>query len=181
MPRVILSVCSFTRLLFVVLYHIGAFRITGWFKLLDSANGSQRNVPIVPEEVQQEIIATANDAAVDVVMDSLGSFRIVRDPTKARPQQRATPSIPTPTAPVVATPTTPAVVAAPEPPPSRPVASIMREVRQYSTADFEFLKVLGQGSYGKVFLAALHEDDGNLYAVKVLSKANVLYVWCLWA
>lgn len=44
-----------------------------------------------------------------------------------------------------------------------------------SAAQFELLKVLGQGSFGKVFLARKIEgsDSGNLYAIKVLKKATL--------
>ena len=40
---------------------------------------------------------------------------------------------------------------------------------------FELLKVLGQGSFGKVFLVKkiTGEDTGRLYAMKVLKKATL--------
>ena len=40
--------------------------------------------------------------------------------------------------------------------------------------DFQLLKVLGRGSFGKVFLVRLlGEVDGSVYAMKVLAKATV--------
>uniref|UniRef100_U6CT50 Ribosomal protein S6 kinase n=1 Tax=Neovison vison TaxID=452646 RepID=U6CT50_NEOVI len=40
---------------------------------------------------------------------------------------------------------------------------------------FELLKVLGQGSFGKVFLVrkVTRPDSGHLYAMKVLKKATL--------
>ncbi|XP_020838863.1 ribosomal protein S6 kinase alpha-1 isoform X2 [Phascolarctos cinereus] len=42
-------------------------------------------------------------------------------------------------------------------------------------SQFELLKVLGQGSFGKVFLVRkiTHPDNGHLYAMKVLKKATL--------
>jgi serum/glucocorticoid-regulated kinase 3 len=40
-------------------------------------------------------------------------------------------------------------------------------------SDFEFLKVIGKGSFGKVFLAR-HRTEDVLYAIKVLSKSQIL-------
>ena len=44
-----------------------------------------------------------------------------------------------------------------------------------SATDFELVKVLGQGSFGKVFLARKIEGQnvGNLYAIKVLKKETL--------
>eukprot|EP00735_Rhodelphis_limneticus_P014091 TRINITY_DN807_c0_g1::TRINITY_DN807_c0_g1_i1::g.25283::m.25283 TRINITY_DN807_c0_g1::TRINITY_DN807_c0_g1_i1::g.25283 ORF type:complete len:395 (+),score=100.76,sp/P54644/KRAC_DICDI/51.80/2e-122,Pkinase/PF00069.20/1.7e-73,Pkinase_Tyr/PF07714.12/9.7e-31,Pkinase_C/PF00433.19/5.7e-11,Kinase-like/PF14531.1/5.2e+02,Kinase-like/PF14531.1/0.00044,APH/PF01636.18/0.042,Kdo/PF06293.9/0.11 TRINITY_DN807_c0_g1_i1:85-1185(+) len=39
--------------------------------------------------------------------------------------------------------------------------------------DFELIKVIGKGSYGKVMLVK-KKDTGRLYAMKVLKKANIL-------
>ncbi|KAK2194114.1 hypothetical protein NP493_2g08007 [Ridgeia piscesae] len=39
--------------------------------------------------------------------------------------------------------------------------------------DFEFLKMIGKGSFGKVLLAR-HKMEGRLYAVKVLNKSHIL-------
>lgn len=47
--------------------------------------------------------------------------------------------------------------------------------KRVSQEDFELLKMLGQGSFGKVFLVAKKggRDDGRLYAMKVLTKATL--------
>uniref|UniRef100_A0A673M149 Serine/threonine-protein kinase Sgk1-like n=1 Tax=Sinocyclocheilus rhinocerous TaxID=307959 RepID=A0A673M149_9TELE len=42
-----------------------------------------------------------------------------------------------------------------------------------SVADFYYLKVIGTGSFGKVFLAT-HRENGRYYAVKVLQKHIIL-------
>ena len=39
-------------------------------------------------------------------------------------------------------------------------------------SDFEFLKVIGKGSFGKVFVARL-KSDRRIYAVKVLHKEQI--------
>ena len=40
-------------------------------------------------------------------------------------------------------------------------------------SDFEFLKVIGKGSFGKVLLAR-HRAEGKLYAIKVLQKQAIM-------
>lgn len=46
--------------------------------------------------------------------------------------------------------------------------------------DFDLLKMLGQGSFGKVFLVRKKEgrDQGQLYAMKVLKKATLKGAFC---
>jgi serum/glucocorticoid-regulated kinase 2 len=42
-----------------------------------------------------------------------------------------------------------------------------------SIKDFSILKVIGKGSYGKVFLVKKN-DDQKVYAMKVLKKKNMI-------
>ncbi|XP_078486934.1 serine/threonine-protein kinase Sgk2 [Ciona intestinalis] len=44
---------------------------------------------------------------------------------------------------------------------------------QARPGDFDYLKVIGKGSFGKVLLAK-HRHDGNFYAVKVLQKRSIM-------
>ena len=39
-------------------------------------------------------------------------------------------------------------------------------------SDFDYLKTIGKGSFGKVYLA-VHKAEGKAYAVKVLGKAHI--------
>ncbi|KAL7668189.1 hypothetical protein ACOME3_008903 [Neoechinorhynchus agilis] len=46
------------------------------------------------------------------------------------------------------------------------------EVKHMSPSDFEFLKTVGKGSYGKVFMAR-HIAEQKIYAIKVLDKSHI--------
>lgn len=48
-----------------------------------------------------------------------------------------------------------------------------KEKKGVKPSDFEFLKVIGKGSFGKVLLAK-HKVEKNVYAVKVLQKKMIL-------
>eukprot|EP00029_Vermamoeba_vermiformis_P002869 TRINITY_DN13238_c0_g1_i1.p1 TRINITY_DN13238_c0_g1~~TRINITY_DN13238_c0_g1_i1.p1 ORF type:complete len:446 (-),score=139.44 TRINITY_DN13238_c0_g1_i1:132-1469(-) len=45
--------------------------------------------------------------------------------------------------------------------------------KNVSIADFDFLTVIGQGSFGKV-VQARHKSTGNIYAMKILDKKNIV-------
>ncbi|XP_046353959.1 ribosomal protein S6 kinase alpha-1-like [Haliotis cracherodii] len=55
------------------------------------------------------------------------------------------------------------------------LTTVKKEGVKADPVDFELLKVLGQGSFGKVFLVRkiTGEDAGTLYAMKVLKKATL--------
>lgn len=47
------------------------------------------------------------------------------------------------------------------------------ELEHAKASDFEFLKMIGKGSFGKVLLAK-HKKEGQTYAIKVLAKKMIL-------
>uniref|UniRef100_H2LYY9 non-specific serine/threonine protein kinase n=2 Tax=Oryzias latipes TaxID=8090 RepID=H2LYY9_ORYLA len=53
------------------------------------------------------------------------------------------------------------------------LGSVNTDSPQVTPSDFEFLKVIGSGTFGKVLLAR-HRKQGGLYAVKVLQKQMVI-------
>uniref|UniRef100_A0A3Q3DF48 Ribosomal protein S6 kinase n=1 Tax=Hippocampus comes TaxID=109280 RepID=A0A3Q3DF48_HIPCM len=57
-----------------------------------------------------------------------------------------------------------------------PVANLTGHVERVGIENFELLKVLGTGAYGKVFLVrkVSGHDAGKLYAMKVLKKATIV-------
>ncbi|GAB1610044.1 serine/threonine-protein kinase Sgk1-like isoform X4 [Argonauta hians] len=56
---------------------------------------------------------------------------------------------------------------------SNPVNLGPSEKPSVRPSDFEFLKVIGKGSFGKVLLAR-HRTEGKIYAIKVLQKKAVM-------
>ena len=56
---------------------------------------------------------------------------------------------------------------------SQPLANQTKISEQASLKDFQILKLLGQGSYGKVLLVKKTTELNELYAMKVLSKAEI--------
>ena len=122
-------------------------RLAGWFKLLDMKNGAERCEPVLPpdEEAALERSVTAVAGEVKFVSDALGSYRIVRDPTAVHAHAHAHDGD---ACDVAAKSKRPASVRQGRRSSFRtPAASA---ARKYGSADFNFLKVLGQGSYGKV-------------------------------
>uniref|UniRef100_A0A8W8L4N2 Protein kinase domain-containing protein n=1 Tax=Magallana gigas TaxID=29159 RepID=A0A8W8L4N2_MAGGI len=47
------------------------------------------------------------------------------------------------------------------------------EKKTVKPSDFEFLKVIGKGSFGRVLLAR-NKNEGNIYAIKVLQKQAIM-------
>uniref|UniRef100_A0A1A8S077 Serine/threonine-protein kinase sgk-1 n=2 Tax=Nothobranchius rachovii TaxID=451742 RepID=A0A1A8S077_9TELE len=56
---------------------------------------------------------------------------------------------------------------------SATLSSANTETSQMRPSDFDYLKVIGQGSFGKVLLAR-HRKQGDYYAVKVLQKQMII-------
>ncbi|XP_067366786.1 serine/threonine-protein kinase Sgk2b isoform X2 [Channa argus] len=53
------------------------------------------------------------------------------------------------------------------------VSSVNMETSEIKPSDFDYLKVIGKGSFGKVLLAR-HRKQGGYYAVKVLQKQTIV-------
>jgi serine/threonine protein kinase len=53
------------------------------------------------------------------------------------------------------------------------VEETQQKTGRVSKKDFQMLSVIGKGSYGKVLLVKKN-DSGELYALKVLKKAEIL-------
>ena len=53
------------------------------------------------------------------------------------------------------------------------VEETQKKTGSVSKKDFQMLSVIGKGSYGKVLLVKKN-DTGELYALKVLKKAEIL-------
>ena len=54
-----------------------------------------------------------------------------------------------------------------------PVEPAVKEAKQLTIEDFDLLKVIGQGSFGKV-MQVRKKDTGMIYAMKVLKKAELV-------
>lgn len=50
---------------------------------------------------------------------------------------------------------------------------IVNKNQKPQPADFEFMKIIGKGSFGKVYLAK-HKSENKVYAIKVISKQMIL-------
>jgi serum/glucocorticoid-regulated kinase 2 len=53
------------------------------------------------------------------------------------------------------------------------VTILSSDGKQLTENDFEIIKVLGRGAFGKVILTQ-KKDDGELYAVKIMNKGDVI-------
>ena len=173
----------------------------GWYKLLDEVKGQYQNIPyrhnrpIVapvlagagtrsrgaspnpspktsrsssPERFHTNPFAAA--AAAGPALTVPGSSQVPPPlPKSVPPQARAAPA-PAPT-PAPAAPPTPAAAAPAKSAPPPPRAATPAEK---VTADtFNYLKVLGQGSFGKVVMAE-HKKSGEVFAIKIIKKESVL-------
>lgn len=56
----------------------------------------------------------------------------------------------------------------------QPAETTRASLKKYSLDDFNFLKVLGKGSFGKVMLAEKKGCGDEVYAIKVLKKDVIL-------
>jgi len=56
---------------------------------------------------------------------------------------------------------------------SRPSRTSLAEETQIKPCDFDYLKIIGKGSFGKVLLAR-HKESGEYFAVKVLQKKMIM-------
>lgn len=121
-----------------------AKRLVGWFKLLDEKRGGFFNVPI---------------------LDEVGGGSVVTQLGKGL-QAMAPPSAPVGKA--ASAGKTPVTAA------SKQVAPAAASKKaSLGAADFQFLKVLGKGSFGKVMLAQKKGSD-DVFAIKVLKKDVVM-------
>ncbi|XP_075897193.1 protein kinase C alpha type [Nelusetta ayraudi] len=118
--------------------------ISGWFKLLAQDEGEYYNIPVPDPDLQEP-----------------------------QPDGTTAPSLPQPVLPVPLCESFPTAVTPTAALPCAPVHNIGPARVEMGIHDFNFLMVLGKGSFGKVLLA---EERGSerLFAVKVLKK-DVLF------
>lgn len=50
---------------------------------------------------------------------------------------------------------------------------ISRDGKKLTENDFEVIRMLGKGAFGKVILTQ-KKDDGELYAIKIINKADLI-------
>jgi serine/threonine protein kinase len=56
----------------------------------------------------------------------------------------------------------------------RPSLFAKRKDKQVTLADFQIKKLLGKGSYGKVYLIERHSNKDEVYAMKCIDKRKIL-------
>eukprot|EP00038_Savillea_parva_P001279 m.102832 g.102832 ORF g.102832 m.102832 type:complete len:835 (-) comp10450_c0_seq2:456-2960(-) len=146
----------------------------GWFKFLDEKRGSFQNQKFVPKYKHvppgavnvPTTASTANDP-LPPPPQSLPHHPLPADvPVPAR-------APPPPVAPKPRKSAPPPVVAKRNAAPPTTTASKPAPLLRVSADDFIFTKVLGRGSFGKVFLAEKRGCD-DVFAIKCLKKTSVV-------
>jgi len=131
-------------------------KLSGWYKILDENKGQYQNQPFRPKRVHQGALSPTPKGSTTVTSPN-------SKPTKPTTRPRE---------PVPTTTRLPSQVKAQaqttsKPKPNRPAPM------KVDLKSFSFLKVLGQGSFGKVLMAE-HRQNKEIYAIKIIRKESVL-------
>eukprot|EP00040_Diaphanoeca_grandis_P031524 m.188616 g.188616 ORF g.188616 m.188616 type:complete len:751 (-) comp32350_c0_seq4:1105-3357(-) len=128
--------------------------IDGWYKILDENKGQYQNQPFRPKRVHAGPLSPTPKSPG--VVTSPASSQMAPKPT-SRPKE------PVPI-------TRPSQVKAMSKPKAAKSAPPPMKV---DIKNFNFLKVLGQGSFGKVMMSE-HKTNKEIYAIKIIRKESVL-------